>query len=76
MRDVVLTGWKAISEALGRNERSARRYATRRLDPLPAYRHLGVIVVAQSALLDWKQRQMKAYMSRPKGGLSSCPELA
>lgn len=66
MTENILQGWKDISVALGRNERSARRYAVRRMDPLPVYRHLGAIVVSASALADWKKRQAKAYQAKPK----------
>jgi len=61
----LLEGWKAIAEALGRTERSCRRYARRRRDPLPVYRYLGTVVIHRAALDEWKKRQGTSYNMEP-----------
>lgn len=52
-----LEGYKAIAKAIGRSERSCKRYARRRRDPLPVYLFLGAIVIRETALKEWMNRQ-------------------
>jgi hypothetical protein len=61
----LIEGWKSIADALERTERSCRRYAKRRRDPLPVYRYLGTVVIHRTALEDWKRRQGTSYNMDP-----------
>ncbi len=59
VRECKVEGWKAIAGAIGVNERTARRYAKRREDPLPVYwrRQGGSVVAHATGLRDWVARQ-------------------
>jgi hypothetical protein len=59
VRERKVEGWKAIAEAVGVDERTARRYAALRHDPLPVYwrRRGGYVVAHATALRDWVARQ-------------------
>jgi hypothetical protein len=59
VRENKVQGWDAIAAAIGVDIRTARRYAIRKVDPLPVYwRRCGSYVVAHAtALRDWVARQ-------------------
>ncbi len=59
VRECKIEGWKAIAAAIGVTERTARRYANRRHDPLPVYwrRRGGTVVAHATGLRDWIARQ-------------------
>lgn len=59
LRERRIAGWADIAEAIGVNQKTARRYASRKKDPLPVYwqRCGGYVVAHATALRDWLERQ-------------------
>jgi hypothetical protein len=59
VREQKVEGWESIAKAIGVDERTARRYAKLRKDPLPVYwrRRGGLVVAHATALRDWIARQ-------------------
>ena len=51
----VVEGWKAIGEAIGKSRWTVRRWATRRLDPIPVMRLGKTVYCTLSALEAWLQ---------------------
>jgi hypothetical protein len=53
----VVEGWKGIAAALAVDEKTARRYAAREVDPLPTrVDHRGIVYIHKAALVAWVQR--------------------
>jgi hypothetical protein len=53
----VIEGWKGIGVALHVDEKTARRYADREVDPLPTrVDHRGIVYIHHAALVAWVQR--------------------
>jgi hypothetical protein len=53
----IIEGWKGIGVALGVDEKSARRYAAREVDPLPTRQdHRGITYIHKAALQAWVWR--------------------
>lgn len=62
----LIESWKAISEALGRCQRSCRQLAAREDDPLPVFKIGGVVALKTNDLAAWIDRQQRKPM-RAKG---------
>lgn len=52
-----LEGWDAIADHMKKSVRTVQRYARRRRDPMPVYRHLGRIVAKEEDIDAWDRRQ-------------------
>jgi len=54
--DAKVVGWKSIAKSAALSERTAQRYARRRLDPLPVYVYAGKVQAEPAALRAWMRR--------------------
>lgn len=59
-----LEGWDEIASHMKKCVRTVQRYAKRRRDPMPVYRHLGKIVAKADDLDAWDKRQLVHVAAR------------